>query len=284
MRNITDGLMHIWHHESDRTEVFMLLVADVGNTNITFGLFDGDNLIGTYRMTTKTPRTSDEFGVTLRAILGANADKVKGAIISSVVPNVMYSMTNGFIKYFKVNPYIVRPGTKTGIKLTNTNPREVGADRIVDAVAGYTLYGGPVIVIDFGTATTYDLITEDGSFVAGITSPGIRISAKTLWEDTAKLPEIEIKKPDSILAKDTITSMQAGLVYGYIGQTEYIIDRIKKESGLYNAKVVATGGLGRIICDETQKIDIYDNNLTLLGLKIIYEKQGNIDNRIANSL
>ena len=253
----------------------MLLVVDVGNTNITLGLFEGEKIVGTYRMTSKTSCTSDEYGVMLKGILAENATKVDGIIISTVVPNIMYSLTNGFIKYFGIKPYIVGVGTKTGIKLAVPNPREIGADRIVDAVAGYTLYGGPVIVIDFGTATTYDLITEDGSFVAGITSPGIRISAKALWEDTAKLPEIEIKKPDSILAKETISSMQAGLVYGYIGQTEYIIDKIKEESGLSNAKVVATGGLGRIICDETNKIDVYDKDLTLMGLKIIYDKQNN---------
>lgn len=253
----------------------MLLVVDVGNTNITLGLFEGEKIVGTYRMTSKTSCTSDEYGVMLKGILAENATKVDGIIISTVVPNIMYSLTNGFIKYFGIKPYIVGVGTKTGIKLAVPNPREIGADRIVDAVAGYTLYGGPVIVIDFGTATTYDLITEDGSFVAGITSPGIRISAKVLWEDTAKLPEIEIKKPDSILAKETISSMQAGLVYGYIGQTEYIIDKIKEESGLSNAKVVATGGLGRIICDETNKIDVYDKDLTLMGLKIIYDKQNN---------
>jgi type III pantothenate kinase len=253
----------------------MLLVVDVGNTNITLGVFNGENIVGTYRMTTKMPRTSDEYGVMLRGILGEYANSIDGVIISSVVPNVMYSLTNSFIKYFEINPYIVKPGTKTGIKLAVPNPKEIGCDRIVDAVAGYELYGGPVIVIDFGTATTYDLILEDGSFVAGITSPGIRISAKALWEDTAKLPEIEIKKPDSILAKETVTSMQAGLVYGYIGQTEYIIDRIKKEIGIDNIKVVATGGLGRIICDETNKIDIYDKDLTLMGLKLIYDKQKN---------
>ncbi|MDE6210001.1 MAG: type III pantothenate kinase [Lachnospiraceae bacterium] len=251
----------------------MLLVVDVGNTNITLGLFDGDKIVGNYRMTTKIPRTSDEYGFEMKGILGDNASKTDGVIISSVVPNIMYSLVNGFKKYFNINPYIVKPGTKTGIKLATPNPKEIGADRIVDAVAGFTLYGGPVIVIDFGTATTYDLITEDGSFVAGITSPGIKISAKALWEDTARLPEIEIKKPESILAKDTITSMQAGLVYGYIGQTEYIIDKIKEESGLTNCKVVATGGLGRVICEETKKIDVYDRDLTLRGLKIIYDKQ-----------
>ena len=139
-------------------------------------------------------------------------------------------------------------------------------------VAAFELYGGPVLVLDFGTATTYDLVTEDGSFNVGITAPGIRISAKALWEDTAKLPEIEIKKPQTILAHETITSMQAGLVYGQIGQTEYIIKQVKKESGYENLKVVATGGLGRIIADETDSIQIYNSTLNLEGLRIIYEK------------
>lgn len=250
----------------------MILTVDVGNTNITMGLFDNEKLIGTYRMTTKTPRTSDEFGVMIKGIIGENCKKIKGVIISSVVPNVMYSLKNSFIKYFGIDPYIVGPGSKTGIRLAVPNPREIGADRIVDAVAAYEMYGGPVIVIDFGTATTYDLVNEKGEFVAGITAPGIRISAKALWEDTAKLPEIEIKKPDSILAKETISSMQAGLVYGYIGQTEYIIDKVKEESGYKDAKVVATGGLGRIICDETDKIDVYNTDLTLIGLLEIYKK------------
>ena len=167
---------------------------------------------------------------------------------------------------------IVGPGMKTGIKITSDNPREIGPDRIVDAVAAYELYGGPILVLDFGTATTYDLVTEDGSFGVGITAPGIRISAKALWEDTAKLPEIEIKKPKSILAKETISSMQAGLVYGQIGQTEYIVNQVKKETRYDNLKVVATGGLGRIIADETNAIEIYNKDLTLEGLRILYEK------------
>ena len=145
----------------------------------------------------------------------------------------------------------------------------------MDAVAGYELYGGPVIVVDFGTATTYDLITQDGRFVGGVTSPGIRTSANALWQQAAKLPEIEIRKPKNILAKDTVTSMQGGLVYGYIGQTEYIIEKMKEESGLTDVKVVATGGLGRIIWQNTDKIDIYDKELTLQGMRIIYEKNKN---------
>ncbi len=161
---------------------------------------------------------------------------------------------------------------KTGIRITTENPREIGADRIVDVVGAYEKYGGPVLVIDFGTATTYDLVTADGCFGVGITAPGIRISAKALWTDTAKLPEIEIKKPASILAGETISSMQAGLMYGQIGATEYIIRKVREESGFKDMKVVSTGGLGRLVADETDMIDVYDPTLTLEGLRIIYNK------------
>lgn len=159
-----------------------------------------------------------------------------------------------------------------GIRVATESPAQVGADRIVDAVSAYTMYGGPVIVVDFGTATTYDLVLEDGSFVAGVTAPGIQTCASALWGAAAKLPKFEIVKPDSILARETITSMQAGVVYGYIGQTDYIIRQMIKESGLDNIKVVATGGLGKIIADELSLIDIYDKNLTLHGLRLIYER------------
>lgn len=250
----------------------MLLTVDVGNTNITLGVFEKEKIVGTYRLTTKMQRTSDEFGIDIKALLNEYEGKIDDVIISSVVPGVMYSLNSAFIKYYGVTPKVVGPGMKTGIKLNVPNPREIGADRIVDAVGAYDVYGGPVIVIDFGTATTYDLIGPDGEFLAGITAPGIRISAKALWEDTAKLPEIEIKKPDSILAKETISSMQAGLVYGYIGQTEYIVNKVKEESGYMDAKVVATGGLGKIIAEETDCINIYDKDLTLNGLRLIYEK------------
>lgn len=253
----------------------MLLVLDVGNTNITGGVFNKDGIAITFRITTGIPRTSDEYGLLIADLVerkGVIAQKIKDVIISSVVPNVMYSLTNGIIKYFNTKPIIIKPGTRTGIRLNVANAHEIGSDRIVDAAGAYYLYGGPVLVIDFGTATTYDLVTADGTFEVGITSPGIRTSAKSLWEDTAKLPEIEIKKPNSILAKDTITSMQAGLVYGYIGQTEYIIEHVKKESGLDNMKVVATGGLGRIIAEATDKIDVYDPDLTLHGMRIIYDR------------
>ena len=253
----------------------MILVIDVGNTNITYGVYEGETLVTTFRMMSSVERTSDEYGMMLMGLLAQqNVSKadIAGAIIASVVPNVMHALVGAVSRYLGITPIQVGPGTKTGIKITSENPREIGADRIVDVVAAFEKYGGPVLVIDFGTATTYDLVTADGCFGVGITAPGIKISAKALWTDTAKLPEIEIKKPQSILAGETISSMQAGLVYGQIGATEYIIREVKRESGLLNLKVVATGGLGRLISEETDMIDVYDASLTLEGLRIIYAK------------
>ncbi len=253
----------------------MILVIDVGNTNITFGVFNKKKLVTTFRMMSNVSRTSDEYGIMITSLLTSNnvatAD-IDGVIIASVVPNLMHALTGAVSRYLETKPMVVGPGTKTGIKIVTENPREIGADRIVDAVGAFEKYGGPVLVIDFGTATTYDLVTDKGEFAAGITAPGIRISAKALWNDTAKLPEVEIKKPKSILAQETISSMQAGLVYGQIGQTEYIIKCVKEESGFDELKVVSTGGLGRLISDETDMIDVYDPSLTLEGLRLIYER------------
>lgn len=261
----------------------MIITIDVGNTNITVGVFDGDEVAATFRMTTKMPRTSDEYGMLLINLLEQNEinhTQIEDAIIASVVPNVMHSLEGAVVKYLGIMPIIVEPGTKTGIRVVTENPRQIGADRIVDAAAAYGIYAGPVLVLDFGTATTYDLVDKDGSFLSGVTAPGIRISAKALWEDAAKLPEIEIIKPDSILAKETISSMQAGLVYGQIGQTEYIVKHMIKEANLGEVKVVATGGLGRIIANETDVIDIYDPNLTLKGMNLIYKKQNRKSGKI----
>ena len=249
----------------------MIMTIDVGNTNITVGVFRGDEVVSNFRITTKMPRTSDEYGMLLSNLLEQNSishDDIEDAIIASVVPNVMHSLEGAIIKYFSIRPIIVEPGTKTGIRVVTENPRQIGADRIVDAAAAYELYGGPVLVLDFGTATTY------------VTAPGIRISAKALWEDAAKLPEIEIRKPASILAKETISSMQAGLVYGQIGQTEYIIRHMIDEANMGEVKVVATGGLGRIIANETTMIDVYDPNLTLKGMNLIYKKQNRKSGKI----
>ena len=254
----------------------MLFAIDVGNTNITVGLFDGKNLVKQFRMITQTSRTSDEYGVFLGEWLmlnGFTMRDITDVVISSVVPDIMHSLVSGIIKYFDVQPLIIAPGVKTGIRIAIHNPKELGADRLVDAVAAYEMYGGPVIVVDFGTATTHDLVLEDGTFSAGVTSPGIRLAANALWHGTAKLPEVEIRKVDTILGKDTVSSMQAGIFYGYVGQTEYIIRKLKEESKLDNLKVVATGGLGKMISEATDEIDIYDPELTLHGLRIIYDKQ-----------
>ena len=253
----------------------MLFAIDVGNTNITVGLFDGKTLVKQFRMITQTSRTSDEYGVFLRQWLDINAKeaKIESVVISSVVPNIMHSLTSSIIKYFDVKPLIVAPGIKTGIRIAIPNPKELGADRLVDAVAAYEMYGGPAIVVDFGTATTHDLVLADGTFAAGVTSPGIRLAANALWRGTAKLPEVELKKVDTVLGTDTVSSMQAGIYYGYVGQTEYIINKMKKESGLDDIKVVATGGLGKLISEATDSIDIYDPELTLHGLRIIHDKQ-----------
>ena len=253
-----------------------LLVLDVGNTNITLGVFKGRKLLQNFRLTTGSSRTSDEYGMFISQLLqlkGFDPGEIESVIIASVNPNVMYSLTNSFRKYFHLKPIVVGPGIRTGMKVATINPKELGADRIVDAVAAYEIYGGPVIVIDYGTATTYDLVSDEGTFLGGVISPGIRTSATSLWQGTAKLPDIEIKKPATVLGRETITSMQSGVVYGYIGQTEYIIRKLKEESGFDEVKVVATGGLGKIIAAETPLIDFYDPMLTLKGLQILHEKQ-----------
>ncbi len=254
----------------------MILTIDAGNTNITLGVFDGDKLVGNFRMTTSISRTSDEYGIVIRDIIshnGIDKKEIRDAIVASVVPAINHSLISGIIKYFDIHPVIVKRTIDTGIKIALDRPEQVGADRVVDAAGAYALYGGPVLVIDFGTATTYDLVNKDGEFVAGVTAPGIRISARALWEDAAKLPEIEIKKPESILAKETITSMQAGLVYGQIGQSEYLIKNMIEASGYENVKVVATGGLGKMIASETDMIEEYNPHLTLIGLNKVYRRQ-----------
>ena len=255
----------------------MLLTIDIGNTNITIGVFDGDDLAASFRLTTNRPRTSDEYGMIICDLLQRNdilVEEVTDVIIASVVPKVMHAMTSACIKYVNQTPIVVEAGIRTGIRVAIKNPRSLGADRIVDAAAAYEIYGGPCIIVDYGTATTYDYVDETGAFLAGVTAPGITSSAQAMWSMTAKLPEFEIIRPDSILAKDTITSMQAGVLYGQIGQAEYIIKRMKQEIGRDDIKVIVTGGLGTLIANETPLIDVYDPMLTLKGMNIIFKKQG----------
>ena len=253
----------------------MLLAIDVGNTNIKFALFDGEKIETSFRLRTDSTKTSDELGISLVNILrarGYKSDVVDSAIISTVVPDMMHSLINAIKKFFKINPMVIKPGIKTGIKLVKTNPNEVGSDRIVNGVAGLTLYGGPVIVVDYGTATKFDLFGDDSVFESAVTCPGVMLSARALWEGTAKLPEVEIANPGTIMCKNTLTSLQAGILYGKIGEAEYIIKKMKEEYGRSDVPVVATGGISKIIFDETDSIDYWEPNLTMHGLRLIYEK------------
>ncbi|HIZ12806.1 MAG TPA: type III pantothenate kinase [Candidatus Mediterraneibacter stercorigallinarum] len=253
----------------------MLLTIDVGNTNITMGVFQDEFLQGMFRMTTKQSRTSDEYGFTICGILehrGIDPKNIDAVIIASVVPDIMHSLTSGIIKYLDATPVIVSHETPSGIRVNTDQPSRTGADRIVNAVAGYAIAKGPVIVVDFGTATTYDLIGPDGTLDACIIAPGIETAGRSLWGGAAMLPAIQIRKPESILAKETVSGMQGGLVYGAVGQTEYIVKKMKEESGYSDAYVIATGGLGKIIARETDCIDLYDPRLTLNGLRMIYDR------------
>lgn len=253
----------------------MILVIDVGNTNTEIGIIKDDELLESWRFVTKTPRTSDEYAVVMKGFFenaGLDYHQVGSAIIASVVPNIMHSLKNGVFKLCGVEPLEVGPGIKTGMPIQTSDPSEVGADRIIDAVAAYTIYGGPLIVIDFGTATTFDYVDEKGCYLYKVTAPGIQISAEALFQSAAQLPSIGIVKPDSILGKDTVTSMQAGLVYGYLGQMEYIVAKMREELGRDDIKVVATGGYGGMFSRESSVIDLYDPKLSLKGLKIIHDK------------
>ncbi len=253
----------------------MILVIDVGNTNIVLGVYDDDRLIANWRMTTSSSRTADETGIFIHSLFDMqriDSDKLEAVIISSVVPNIMYSLTHGIRKYFDIDPMIVESGMKTGINLRMENPKELGADRIVNMVAGYEIYGGPVVVIDYGTATTFDVVGANAEFITGITAPGIQICADALFQRAAQLPKIEIKRPRSLIVRNTIGSLQAGIVVGKVGETVYIINELKRELNEPNLKVVATGGLARTIDSDGEIFDVLDPMLTLKGLKILYHK------------
>ncbi|MCI6272613.1 MAG: type III pantothenate kinase [Erysipelotrichaceae bacterium] len=256
----------------------MILAVDIGNTNISMGLLDGDKIIGNFRLTTKTQRTSDEYGICLTTLLIKSDIKpsdIEDVVISSVVPKVMYSFTNCIKKYLNKTPIVISAGIKTGISINTDNPKEVGADRIVSVAAAYHTYHRSCIIVDFGTATTFDYVSGNGEFKYTVISPGLEISAQALYGQTAKLPEVEIKKPESILGRNTITGMQSGIVYGYIGQVEYIVKKMKEELNDPDAFVIATGGLGRVIFQGTDVINLYDPDIAFKGIKILYEKNKN---------
>lgn len=252
----------------------MLLVVDIGNTNITFGLYRDKDLISSYRLITKTKRTSDEYGFMITHFLestGVKSQDIEDVIVSSVVPKIMHSFTNSIRRYLNLEPIIVGPGMKTGIKIKHNDPQAIGADLIVDAVGAYYTYGGDVLVIDFGTATTFEYIDKDATYHGGCIMPGVEISSLALSNNAAKLPEIEIKPTDTVITTSTIEAMQAGVFWGYVGAVEYMIDCFKKQLGI-PLKVIATGGLGRSISKNAKGIDIYDPHLTFTGLRIVYER------------
>jgi type III pantothenate kinase len=247
---------------------------DVGNTNIKTALFEGREMRKYWRISTSRTYTSDEYGILLSGLFaheGVDRGEVEGIAMSSVVPTINFTMEHMCKNYFGRAPMMVAPGIKTGINLKYENPRELGSDRIANAVAAYEEYGGPCIFIDFGTATTFGALDAEGTFLGGCICPGIKLASEALVRDTAKLPRFELVKPGRVIGKTTVTNLQAGLIYGYIGQVDYLVKQIKRELGAPEALVVATGGMAVLVAEDA-RINKLDGLLTLKGLRILYER------------
>ena len=252
----------------------MIICLDVGNTNIKYAVYEGDKLILSFRIATEHKKTSDEYGGQLISILEnrhIHADDITGGIISSVVPPLDYTLENMCRTYLNIKPLLLAPGLKTGMNLRVDNAKEVGADRVVNNVAAVRKYGYPLIIIDFGTATTFNVIDCKGEFIGGVIAPGIKGSLDSLVNGTAKLPRVEIERPSKVIGKNTVTNMQSGIVYGFSGLVAYIVRKIKQELKDDSVKTVATGGFSEVIASEISSIDYVDKLLTLDGLKYLYD-------------
>lgn len=252
----------------------MILTMDIGNTNVKTALFDGDSMVSYWRVSTNRTLTSDEYGMLLLNLFrhkGLEPTLVTGIVISSVVPTINYTIEHMCLTYFGVTPMFVMPGIKTGIHIKYDNPRELGSDRIANAVASYELYGGPCIFIDFGTATSFGVVSEKGEFLGGAICPGLKVTADAIVDRTAKLPRFELIKPPSVIGKNTVANLQSGILYGHIGLVKYLIGRMKEELQ-QDCCVIATGGMAVLIREDAPEIDVLDGLLTLKGLRIIYQK------------
>jgi len=250
----------------------MLLAVDIGNTDIAFGVFDGEELRATSHMATIIHRRADEYAALLLNLLphqDLKTTDIKEVALCSVVPPLIAPFRELFQRYFHISPLVVEPGIKTGVRICMDNPREVGADRIVNAAAAHHLYGGPIIITDFGTATTFDTVSKEGDYLGGAIAPGIVIAAEALFTQAAMLPRVELARPEHVIGTSTIAAMQSGIIFGYVGLIEGMVARIQRELG-EKAKVIATGGYAELIAKETSTIDIVNPNLTLLGLRLIY--------------
>lgn len=256
----------------------MILTMDIGNTNIKNGLFEGSKnkkmLTHSWRMSTERDKTADELGLMMKGFfehVGHDTQEVEGIMISSVIPSINYTIEHMCSLYFPVPPLFVGPGIKTGMLLRYESPRELGADRICNAVAAYHIYQGPCITVDFGTATSFGVVSRAGDFLGGVICPGVKISADALVEKTAKLPKVELVKPPSIIGKNTVQCIQAGLIYGYVGQVDYILERLMAELDEEDVKLIATGGMANLLTGESKYLREIHSTLTLEGLRILYE-------------
>ncbi|MBR1709250.1 MAG: type III pantothenate kinase [Clostridia bacterium] len=252
----------------------MILVMDIGNTNIKAAVFDGSQLLTRWRCATNPAMTSDQYGIFMMDLIryhGIQLKNIEGILISSVVPAINYTIEHMCRDYFGMEAKLLVPGMKTGLNIRYENPRELGSDRIANAVATSELYGGPCIFIDFGTATTYGVVSGNREFLGGAIAPGLRMMNRALATGTAKLPEIELQMPEIAIGKTTITNIQSGILLGYVGSVEYIVNKMKEEVGP-DTKVIATGGMAYMIKDNSNVIDEINSDLTLIGLRLIYDR------------